>query len=94
MHLRLGNLTPEEFSVRTGLEFTPEELEALREFRSGKAELTGPNDFHIFDAPRIAITVGSMDSPVIEILSAANLRTPPQFEIGVYLDEQWKKTVS
>jgi hypothetical protein len=53
MHFRLGSLTPEELSARTGLELTPEELKTLNELRSGKAALTGPNDSHVFDAPQI-----------------------------------------
>ena len=90
MEIRLGNLTPRQLADRVGLTFTKPEMDALNNARSGKARLTGPEDFHIFEHPAISITIGSTKSVALAILLAANIRKPATQQISVSLDEEWK----
>lgn len=92
MYLRLGNLTPQEFATKVGTEFTAEEMDTLRAARSGQATLTGPEDFHIFDAPAISVTLGSRTAAVIDIFKAAHERQPFNREVAFDLDESWALT--
>jgi len=90
MYLKMGNLGPADFARRVGSEFTDDELEYLRGVWSQKAELTGPEDFHIFDSPAISIHIGSATGRVVEIFKAADARKSFNQPIQFYLDEGWK----
>lgn len=89
--LRLGNLTPEQFAERVGTEFTADELAILAAARSGRAQLTGPEDFHIFDSPSISVTVGSLDAAVLGVFIAANERATYNREVNFELDDEWSR---
>lgn len=86
----MGNLSPDEFALRVGTEFTDNELSALRGYRSGLAKLTGPDDFHIFDSPIISVTVGSAESVVLDIFTAANERSSFNRQVDFDLDSAWR----
>lgn len=88
--LRLGNLSPEEFAERVDTVFTPDELEHLNKVRSGFANLTSADDFHIFDSPAVAVSVGSADARVLQIFRDANTRAPFNREVPFDIDEGWK----
>lgn len=89
MHLRLGNLTPEQFAERVGSEFTEQEAAYLRSVASGNANLAGPDDFHIFERPSISVTVGSPTTHVLDVFKAANARKPFNREVSFDLDNRW-----
>lgn len=90
MNIRLGNLSPEQFADRVGAEFTSDELAELHSVWSQWAELTGPEDFHIFDAPTIFVTIGSVSSRAVEIFKAANARKTFNREVTFGLDDRFK----
>ena len=89
--VRLGNLTPERFAEKVETEFTKEELDYLRSVRTGRANVTGPDDFHIFEHPAISVTVVSVDSRVIEVFMAANDRAEFNRRVHIDLDAGWKR---
>lgn len=93
MYLFLGNLSPEQFAARTGAEFTDEEIAELRSTWSQKAQLTGPEDWHIFDAP-LSIAIGTVGSRAMQIFQQVNARKTLTVEVQVYLDEKWKESVA
>lgn len=92
--LRFGNLSPEAFAAAVGTQFTPEEIAALRACWSQQATLTGPNDWHVFHDPGISVTVGSTNSPMLEIAKAADARQPFQRKVDFELDEGWKEDLN
>jgi len=89
--LRLGNMSPEAFAEKVGAEFTEEEMTHLKSVWSQQASLTGAEDFHIFEAPAISITVGSAGSKTIKVFAAANQRKVFNREITIHLDSEWEK---
>lgn len=91
MSLRLGNLTPEEFADRVGAHFTADEFATLHQHWSPAATLTGPDQFHIFEHPHIAITVGSPTASVIAVFADANARSEFTRPIGVFEDQEWRR---
>lgn len=93
MSFMLGNLSPEQFQAQTDSPFTDAELATLHGNWSQRASLTGPEDFHIFEAPsgRPTVTVGSVTAKVLDVFQAANARKQFPFEVAFSLDEGWKK---
>ena len=91
MYIKFGNLSAEKFAEIVGAEFTEEELQHLNKNWSRKADLTGSEDFHIFDDPAISINVGSTTSETIKIFIAANARKTFSRSITFHLDENWTK---
>lgn len=89
MILFLGNLTIDEFARRVGAEFTADETDYLESVWSRKADLTGPDDWHIFDGPTVAI--GCVTSRTVEIFKAANGRKTFNQPVQFHLDERWKE---
>lgn len=92
MNFILGNLSPEAFATRVEADFTDEEIAELKSNWSTNAELTGPEDWHIFDDPVIRIHIGSIDSRAAAIFIAANERKAFNRAVTVHLDEKWKRT--
>ena len=92
MFLRFGNLSPERFAARVDSEFTPDELEYLGSVWSQNATLTGPDDFHIFEDPAIAISIGSTTSRTLEVFKAANSRKVFNREVDFNLDDKFGVT--
>lgn len=90
MYLKLGNLSPKNFAEIVESEFNEDELKELNDAWSQKAELTGPEDFHIFKDPSITIHIGSVESRALEIFKAANARKQFNREISFHLDDRWK----
>lgn len=88
--LRMGNLSPENFADRVDTHFTNEEIDQLRAAWSQRADLTGPEDWHIFDSPSISITVGRATARVVAILVRANDRRPFNRQVDIDLDDRWK----
>ena len=87
---RMGNLSPEAFADRVGAVFTPEEIAELRATWSQEARLTGPEDWHIFDAPSVTVTVGRPTARALAIFVAANDRQPFNRHVPVDLDAGWR----
>lgn len=75
MYLRFGNLTVQEFADRVGAVFTDDEIATLEAARNPQATVTDPGQFHIFDDPALAVTLGpdAIES-VLPIFTAANDR--------------------
>ncbi len=90
MGLRMGNLSPEQFAERVGTEFTAEEIAELRSVWSQNAELTGPEDWHIFDSPTISVTVGRPGGRALATFIRANDRRPFNRRVDFDLDARWK----
>lgn len=91
MYLRMGNLSPEQFAEKVGTEFTAEEVATLRACWSQQATLTGPNDWHAFDDPAISVTVGSRESPMVAIATAASARKPFNRPVTFDQDRRWSE---
>jgi hypothetical protein len=87
----MGNLSPEEFAGRVGADFTHEEIAVLRSTWSRMADLSGPEDWHIFDSPSISITVGNPTARALAILVRANDRHPSTRLVDVDIDERWNE---
>lgn len=92
MSFMLGNLSPEDFAARTGSPFTDDELATLHRNWSRRAALTGPEDFHIFEAPsgRPTVTIGSVTAKVVDVFKAANARKEFAFEVQFSLDDRFE----
>lgn len=84
--LRIGNVSLGDFAALVGAEFTDDERAHLMASRSGKAELTNAEDWHIFDAPALVITVGAADSRTAAIFVAADQRRRFEKAVSVFLD--------
>ena len=86
MIIKFGNLNMAQFATAVGADFTPEELGFLESRRSSNASMTDPNGFHIFDDPRISITIGSeaVRGRVAEFFKAANARKTFNREVTFY----------
>ncbi len=88
---KLGNLSPEEFAKRVGTEFTADEIARLKEHWSQKADLMGPEDWHVFDAPTVSVHIGSVTCGAVDVFRAADARRPFNRAVRFSLDERWKE---
>lgn len=90
MFLKFGNMSPVDFEYRVDTVFLPEERSTLQLCWSRDAQLTGPDQFHIFTAPVLQISVGSADSPTLEIFVNANRRKQFNREVSIFVDDRWR----